>query len=73
MGASVVVRNDGPDPCEVRIGKQSKLLYAGQEFRLSTQAVEICALPKMSQADLALHMGARSENAQEPARYVDGQ
>jgi len=73
MGASVVVRNDGPDACEVRIGKQSKLLYAGQEFRLNTQAVEVHALPKMSQAELALHMGARADDRQEPARYVDGQ
>jgi hypothetical protein len=71
MAALVIVRNDGPDAVELRIGRQSILLYAGKEYRVATNhTVEVLNLPKISAEDLALHMsGPRMQT--EKNRYAE--
>lgn len=60
MGASVYIRNDGPDTVEVLIGKNSSvLLEAGREFRVNTSvAVSFNALKPLTREELLMHNGA---------------
>jgi hypothetical protein len=70
MAALVTVHNDGPDAVEIRVGRRSLLLYAGQDFRVATNhAVEVANLPKISADELALHMGGRPR--EERNRYAE--
>jgi hypothetical protein len=72
MGSLVHVHNDGPDAVEIRLGRRSILLQAGQDFRVSTAAhtVEVVALQGISAEDLALHMGGRPHQG-EVNRYAE--
>lgn len=45
MTALVYVRNDGPDDCEIDIGKRVIMLRAGQEVRLATTVLKPAAIP----------------------------
>lgn len=70
MAALVTVHNDGPDAVELRVGRRSVLLSAGEEFRMSTaNVVSVGPLPKIDPQELALHMGTRPDVA--PCRYAE--
>lgn len=70
MAALVSVHNDGPDTVEVRVGRRSILLHAGQDFRVATASVvAVAALAPISADELALHMGGRP--AGEVNRYAE--
>lgn len=45
MTALVYLRNDGPDACEIDVGKRVILLRAGEELRLATNAIKPTAVP----------------------------
>lgn len=45
MTALVYVRNDGPDSCEIDVGKRSILLGPGEEVRLATNTMRPVAVP----------------------------
>jgi hypothetical protein len=71
VGALVTVHNDGPDSVEVRVGRRSILLHAGQDFRVSTASnVGIAPLTPISADELALHMGGRPSDG-ERNRYAE--
>ena len=41
MTALVYIRNDGPDDCEVDIGKRSILIRAGEQVHVATQTAKL--------------------------------
>lgn len=45
MTALVYVRNDGPDGCEIDIGKRVILLRPGDEIRVATNVIKPVAIP----------------------------
>lgn len=45
MTALVYVRNDGPDSCEIDIGKRVLLLRVGDEVRVATSVLKPIAVP----------------------------
>lgn len=45
MTALVYVRNDGPDSCEIDIGKRVLLLRPGDEMRVATNVLKPIAVP----------------------------
>lgn len=45
MTALLCVRNDGPDSCEIDIGKRVILLRAGEEIRVATSVLKPLAVP----------------------------
>lgn len=70
MAALVTIHNDGPDSVELRVGRRSILLHAGQDFRVATSAtVGIVPLVPVSADELAMHMGGRP--ATESNRYAE--
>lgn len=59
MTALVFIRNDGPDSCEIDIGKRTLLLRAGDELRVAASVIRPVAVPPPPQE----YMGVSLEHA----------
>lgn len=59
MTALVCVRNDGPDACEIDIGKRVILLRPGEEIRVATNVIKPMAVPP----EPTEYMGVQLEHA----------
>lgn len=71
MAALVTIQNDGPDAADIRVGKTSRVLYAGQSMRIATSmTVDVGAVPNISDSEMSMHMGGGMKMS-DPCRHVE--
>lgn len=78
MGALLTVRNDGPGDADVTVGGRRFVLRAGEQRLINaTHAVKVDAVPPISEAEMAFHMGVSPEKIREgsqpPLRMADSE
>lgn len=61
MGSMVYVRNDGPEPCEIRHPGGRVILRVGEEVRLYTKHVDVTPIRSKDLQDHLHYTPAREE------------